>query len=68
MPLYTFLPSRSDGVATTIAIIELNSDADAILEAVQLLEDHGSAQSVEIWQASRRVRACVRREAAKMQA
>lgn len=64
MALYTFLPSRSDGIATTIAMFDLESDTAALLEALQLLEDHQTAESVEIWQASRRVIACTRTHAA----
>lgn len=60
MPLYTFFPTRPDGVATTIAVLDLDTDSAAFIEAVQLLEEHASARSVEIWQASRRVLACVR--------
>ena len=63
LTLYTFLPARSDGVATTIAMLDLNSDNEAVLEAVQLLEDHKTAKSVEIWQGSRRGLSCVRDEA-----
>jgi hypothetical protein len=60
MNLYTFYPTRPDGLAPTMSMIELENDAAAFMEAVQLLEEHASAESIVVWQGPRRVLACLR--------
>lgn len=62
MQIYTFYPTRADGVATTFASEDCKNDTQALLEAVLLLEEHESAASVVIWQGARRVLTCVRTE------
>ena len=62
MQIYTFYPTRSDGIATTFSSESCENDTQALLAAVQLLEEHDSAASVVIWQGSRRVLTCIRKE------
>lgn len=52
---YTFYPMGADGVATTFECENLPSDADAMVHAEKVLDQHSSAQTVVIWQGEREV-------------
>ena len=53
--LYAFYPCMPDGVAVSIEVMDLTSDAEAIERAARVLADHNSAAYVVVWQASRQV-------------
>ena len=60
MGLYTFYPTRHDGVSALFTDAECVDDGHALLEAVRLLEEHRSAERVVIWCGPRRVLTCLR--------
>ena len=53
--LYAFYPCMPDGVAVSIEVMDLTSDAEAVERARRVLADHNSAAYVVVWQASRQV-------------
>lgn len=55
MPLFTFYPCRPDGSSPAFETIECADDADALVRARRVLEDHRSAVEVVIWQGERQV-------------
>jgi len=60
MPLFTFYPCRPDGSSPAFETIECSDDADALVRARRVLDDHRSAVEVIIWQGERRVGALSR--------
>jgi hypothetical protein len=60
MPLFTFYPCRSDGMAVAFETFELAGDDAALARAERVLADHASAVQVVVWQGERRVGAVAR--------
>lgn len=55
MPLYTFYPTQPDGLAPSFEAAELDSDAEAEVEAVRVLDGHRAAASVVVYSGDRMV-------------
>lgn len=55
MPLFTFYPCRPDGSSAAFETIECSGDADALVRARRVLDEHPSAVEVVIWQGERQV-------------
>jgi hypothetical protein len=55
MPLFTFYPCRPDGSSAAFESIECSGDADALVRARRVLDEHPSAVEVVIWQGERQV-------------
>lgn len=55
MPLYTFYPTRADGLSSSFECCELENDRDAELQALQVLDTHDSAVSVVTYCGGRKV-------------
>ncbi|KQW66952.1 hypothetical protein ASE17_20005 [Phenylobacterium sp. Root77] len=62
MESYTFYPTSPSGISATFSVEYCDNDAEALIEAVLLLEEHGSAEKVVIWQGPRKVMTCYRAE------
>lgn len=60
VPLFTFYPCRADGSSTAFETAECPGDADALVRARRVLDDHLSAVEVTIWQGERQVGALSR--------
>lgn len=58
--LYTFYPCMPDGIAVSLEVRELASDAEAVEQAARVLADHDSAAYVVVWQAMREVATATR--------
>jgi len=53
MPLYTFYPTRPDGLAPSFEAIDCASDAVAVTHAIEVLGEHTAASHVVVWQGQR---------------
>lgn len=49
MPLYTFYPTHSNGLAPSFVTTELETDVAAALHTGRVLEEHVSAASVVVY-------------------
>ena len=55
MPLFTFYPCRPDGSSPAFETIECSGDAEALVRARRVLDEHRSAVEVVVWQGERHV-------------
>ncbi len=53
MALYTFYPTRPDGLAPSFEAVECASDAVAVTHAIEVLGEHAAASHVVVWQGHR---------------
>ena len=53
MPLYTFYPTRPDGLAPSFEATDCASDAIAVTRAIEVLVEHPGASHVVVWQGQR---------------
>ena len=62
MPMYTFQLRRSDGGSTGFEAFQMTNDGETFAKAGQLLDEHGSCDHVEVWEADRAVLARYREQ------
>ena len=55
MPIYTFYPTRSDGVALSFSAIALADDPEAFRQAELVAREHPSCCEVIVWEGERRL-------------
>ena len=55
MPLYTFYPCKPDGTSDCFVAFELIDDDEALVRALQVLDQHQSASCVVAWRGERKV-------------
>ncbi|HEX7944267.1 MAG TPA: hypothetical protein VF495_06355, partial [Phenylobacterium sp.] len=55
LQLYTLYPCKSDGASETFVVFELADDAQALVHALHVLDQHPTASSVVAWAGERKV-------------
>lgn len=60
MSLFTFYPCRADGSSVAFQTQECAEDAQALIFARRVLDEHQSSVEVVVWQGERRVGLVVR--------